>query len=770
MSSAFDFINNDEANEEGGEEGFSFADAEKNESKEMEFSFGQEENDQKNPQNEEKTEERKKGKQPVQKRSRVIGVIHPKKPERKPAKFAKKYLRSSTPSPSPEKIKGSVSTSQIPKMENKNKDVGSILTRTRSSDALFDLSGTPDNSPLKGNENTENTQELSQLVNQQQQNNENNEEIKQNNEKQQEENEESAFDFISEEKPQTNTDVQENVPIIKEVSQKQKIIREVPKFEKKFEREDFQKFAEEMHSISFNVQEILKDNQILETSIKESEKVVQEYSEKEEYEKADEISTKLNEMKTKIIQQTKEQSNYVQRALAISHQLPNIFQTHSREAQVKYEQLVKENEKLNQKLNLETTTKQKNEITVQKERDKNKFKISQLEKPIKDHENKINALQEIYDSNVHKVSLPFDNEISNLSDEKTQVNDRIEQLLKEVEQLRARDKQIDQSIAQNNIQKQHEISKFDNDKNRILNERQQLANEKQIFDKELRKIEAPYQKLIDDVNRRTKVIADLQERIKTTEEGITTNKKAAEEEEDTLRIMNSLLEDYTSYSSNREILATDLDNNREILSKSTSRMKELNIQMITFKSNLDISEEMLAGAKAKEDQLEAEKKKFVAAKNFRMAKQITEQLSDFKDLTDRADKTIAECALGISNGQEELEKLKVDSSNAENNIKELTDKLNTMDFEFFDQTLISLEALFKVSDFASSLLETFDQMINKLLELAPQPPQLTKEEIQAQIDALNAKIDEAVAIEDYDTCETLQEKVDVLTAKLEKFK
>ena len=38
----------------------------------------------------------------------------------------------------------------------------------------------------------------------------------------------------------------------------------------------------------------------MESSIQDTEKDLQEYTEKEDYEKADEISTKLNNMKTKI--------------------------------------------------------------------------------------------------------------------------------------------------------------------------------------------------------------------------------------------------------------------------------------------------------------------------------------------------------------------------------------------------------------------------------------------------------------------------------------
>ena len=762
MSSVFDFINNDTADENGGNEGFSFADAEKNDSQEIEFSFGEDENEQKTQKSEEKAEERKREKQPLQKKSRAIGTIPPKKVEKRTAKFAKKK-RSSTPIPSPEKTTGNQPTQQT----QQNTKTGSVLTRTRSSEILFNLSETPKNSPTKPEESAETGKtgeteaNLIESSTNENQETEKNEEIA----------EESAFDFISgektEQKEEEQKEVEENAgKPEKQLVQTQK--REIPKYEKKFERENYQKFADEMFSISYNVQQILNENKSMESSIQDTEKDLQEYTEKEDYEKADEISTKLNNMKTKIFQQTKEQANYIQKALTISKELPDMFTTHSKEAQQNYERFVNENEQLHNKLSFETTTKQKNEATIQKEREKNKLKISQLEMPIKTHENKINALQLTYDTNVKNVSQPFDDEIAKLTNEKTEVNNRIAQLLKEVEDLRARDKQIDQTIASQKKQKQQEINKFGNDKIKISNERAQLAKEKQKFDEEVRKIEAPYQRLIDDVNRRTKVISDLEEKIRTTEEAITTNKKAADEEEDTLRIIHSLLEDYSAYSTERQSLSADLDKYRDMLSKTTARMKELNSEMITYRSNLDTSEEMIAGAKAKEDQLEAEKKKFVSAKNFRMAKQITEQLNDFRDLAERADKTIADCALGISNGQEEMEKLKADSSNAEENIKELTDKLNKLDFEFFDETSISLEALFKVSDFASSILESFQQMIATLLSLSPHPPQLTKEEIQAQIDALNAKIEEAVAIEDYDTCETLQEKVDILTAKLEK--
>ena len=533
--------------------------------------------------------------------------------------------------------------------------------------------------------------------------------------------------------------------------------------------EDYGNFAHSINSIATAVKDMYAESESWKLEIESSEKQQQEALENEEFDKAEQLDQRITELKEKIIENETNFSYALQEVFENANQTPDHLESHADKAKTQLPDLQKTQETLEKRLAEEEEKQTADKTTIEIERRKNAQTIDDLQAPINQHTSAIEELQKQYDENVAKASEPFDEKITSLETEKKEVNNKIADLLKQVEVLRSQDKKLQLDITKEQKGKKAAIDAFQADSKKIAAEKRTLESEKRKVALEIKKIEAPFQSLLDDVEKREKQINTLTEQLATTRRLVTEAQSDIEQSDKAVELIKSLCETQEKYSQERAALAESLEANRKLVTESTARVERLGEELIVLNTHLASAKEILSSSEAKEEQLQAQKVAAVSSKNFKAAKVCADQIKELKEATEKAQKTVENSNTGIKNNEAESEDLKSKITTATAAIEEESGNLNKMDYDFFEQAIESLDNLFKTSPFGEKLLHGLKEMLATMLEHTEQPKQLTKEEIQAQIDEYNTKLEAAVAADDFDTAEQLQNKIDSLTEKLKKF-
>ena len=530
--------------------------------------------------------------------------------------------------------------------------------------------------------------------------------------------------------------------------------------------EEYGGFALSINNIALAVKDMYAETDKCKEDLAASEAQQAEASMKEEYDKAEQLALKMQELKDKIHENEQNFSYAIQEAFEKANEVPDFLKKHADVSEQQIPTLTTKQEQLENTLTSEKEQQEKDKASIEEERAKNKEAIDNLQAPIDLHTKTIEDMQAKYDQNVGDAAKPFDEKIAELETEKKEVNATINDLLKQIEQLRTKDKELQASIAKQQKERKAAVDAFQADLKAINSEKRQLDSEKRKVQADIRKIEAPFQSLLDIVEKRENKLQNLEKDLETTKQSLADAKSDVEQTEKANEIISQLCTNHLEYQDKRAEVATNLENHRQLVTDSNARLELLASQLITYRANLSSSEEFLMGSKAKEDELQARKTSAVSSKNFKAAKGFADQLKELKEHTEKAEKTIEDSKKGIESNENETTDLKSKIVEAQSSIEDESAQLTSLDYEFYQEGIETLNKLFEISHFSQKLLGGVKEMLETMLSHTEQPRPPTIEELQKQIDDLNAKIEEAVSNDDYETAEILQNKVVALTEKM----
>lgn len=739
--SAFDFANETPDNNNNGS---------------SQFTFGEEQPEEQHPT--QKAAPTKKA-APGKKGMRVIGIGKKKSTEtKKPNKFAKKGTEKSE---TKQKISVQLTPGQIPELgEIKNPtiiqappkeddtsafDFGSAEPTSNQNDEVsaFDFGqaeATPASNETSafdfGAASTENQAEAT-----------------------------SSFDFGGSAPAPAQPPVQtRSVPTPEPVAQQSQPAADVPPEIQEL-GETYGGFALSLNNIALAVQDMIKETASSKEEITNSEKAQADALSNEEYDKAEQLDNKISQLKEKIHENENNFALCVQEALDLTTEAPNHLMEHATSASSKLPELTSRASAVETELSEKNELQTRDNTTIDIERRKNASKIQELETPINMHAKAIDDMQAKYDSDVSKATESLDTQITALENERRDISTQVSDLLKQIDALRTREKSVQAEINKHTRSRKQIVDGFSADLKKINQEKQSLESEKRKMNAEIKKIEAPFQSLLDDVAKREKEINALNDELKTLKEQIENAQRDTDEAEKGAELITGLIQSYGKYNEERSSRFEQMNSDRNEIIESRQKVSLLSQQLIQLNTDLKTSEELVAGAKAKEEQLEAQKKAAVASKNFKAAKTCNDQLKDLKEVTERAETTITTSAAKIAQNQEESAHLTDKIHTLETALVDEKDGLSKIDYEFFEEAVGILEKLFEVSRFSGKLLKGLQSMLQSLLDNTEKPVELSKDELKSMIDELNAKIEEAVEKENFDDAETLQVKVNALMTK-----
>lgn len=520
------------------------------------------------------------------------------------------------------------------------------------------------------------------------------------------------------------------------------------------------------HQISVEKSQALLDK--TQTSLKDMEKKQSDALANEQFDEADRLNNQIGRAKTTVNKSQQAITTAMMDAMTLANEAPRHLLTHAEEAQTELPELRTRKSALDKRLATLLEDQTADKETIEIERKKNADTMEELQRPIDEHKETHEAMLQALDEQLKAKKLPFEQKIMELQAEKDSHNQTIEELLAKVEEHRKIIASLDKEMNEQHQEIKKADESFNPQRHEIAEDQKALDQEIAEYKKRVREIEAPFQSLVDTVEKRETEITGVSAAVDKVNTQIEDGEKDARECESAAQIINNLCKEHCTYSDQRGAVKARFDSAEKKVTDSEARRNQINTETIELRSQSQRASEFLIDAKAKLPQLEASKKAAVSSKNFRGAQQINKEISTINEQVEKNQNIVSETTQRLESLEEEGSMLSGQIAQAQVEAEESKIQLLQLDYNFFSTAVKDLKSLFEISPFGERLLSPLLKIFDFALSHTEVPKQLSKEELEEELKTLNAQLDEAIAVEDFDTADVLNGKISTLQAKLEK--
>ncbi|OHT05771.1 myosin heavy chain [Tritrichomonas foetus] len=531
--------------------------------------------------------------------------------------------------------------------------------------------------------------------------------------------------------------------------------------------EDCLKFVRQLAKYSKELEMAQSSYDRSNSSLQEMERQQSEALRNEQFDVADQLNGQISKMRAQMLMSQSSFNKTIADAMTLTNEAPQHFLAHAASAQTELPTLRVRKQALDKRLSNLKEDQQVDQQTIEIERKKNASLIESLKKPIQEHSEAHEQMEIDLKAQIANAKQPFIDTLDDLEKQKLSHEQRIEELKKEIMLHQNEINSIKSQIVSNQKQMKQAEDSFNGDKQNVINDKAALEKERDNLQTRIREIEAPFQNLVDTVEKRETEINGISTAIEKISQQIDDGEKDSKSCETAAGIINKLCQDHFMYSEKRTEAKNKFDMSIKSAKDSEARRNEINDEAIELRGRCQRASEFLNNAKLKVPQLEASKKAAVASKNFKGAQQINKELTSINEQIIENEKLVTQGTQQLEQLEAEASSLTSDIAKAQVEVEETKMNLLQLDYNFFSNANQVMENLVSLSPFGEKLLEPLVSMLIFALEHTEEPKQVSPEELKAELDELTQQQEQAVNNEDYDTAESLQEKINTLQAKLE---
>lgn len=525
-------------------------------------------------------------------------------------------------------------------------------------------------------------------------------------------------------------------------------------------------FVRQLEQYSKNLENAQNSYDKCTTNLKDMESQQADALQNEQFDIADQLNSKITNTRAQMLVSQTSFNKTIADAMALANQAPQHFIDHSEEAQTELPTLQVRKQALDRRL-LDLKNEQSvDQKTIEIERKKNETLIESLKKPVREHEEMHKEMETNLKDEIEASKKPFIEALDSLSKDQKSHEDSIADLQKQIELHKKEIAEIQKKISTNQRQMKAAVESFDNDKVTLENDRKQLENEHVELETKIKEIEAPFQSLVDTVDKREAEINGVSTAIEKITQQIDEGEKDSKGCVSAATIINKLCQEHYRYDEQRQKTKDRFDTAIQNSKNYEKRRDEINDETIELRGKAQRAAEFLNNAKLKVPQLEASKKAAVASKNFKGAQQINKELTSINDQISVNEKLVVEENQRLEKLEAEASSITSEIAKAQVEVEESKLALLQMDYNFFQMANESTQKLCELSPFGEKLLRPLVKMIKFALDHTEVPKQLNAEDLQDEIDKLTQEQEKAINDEDFDKAEALEGKLTALKAKL----
>jgi len=563
--------------------------------------------------------------------------------------------------------------------------------------------------------------------------------------------ESSAFDFGSTVNEESKYNELESGDITNNIEQKNSL------FEKMSELEQEIKYGYESHQ------------SVLDT-IAEFEQRQQESLASEKYDEADQQNEAISSLKNNLKGIENDIFAVLVSAFSLTSEAENDLQKEVTDSKIIFSNLSEKKTEL--EINKEHLIScQKNEEEQRSvEDEKKQSKLSELNEALISETEELNKAKSEYETYIMSVSEPYDKSINELSESKKEISSQIQKLLEEVARLKEKEDKLSNDITILEHDKKEAIKSFENEKDHVSLLESNLKNHQSIIEKQLAEFNKRFSMLEHSILQRSSQINEFENQINEISEQIDNVEQTVSSSEITHEILQEITRSFSEFHSHRGKIYDDISNITSSIDCIQSNNMKISNDILVLQTQSNEMEAIIIEAKNKLPQLEALKKSAVSARNFKSAKQLTDQMKDLKDISDAKEEQLHQLKAKIDQLQHEKDTNNGNADELKNKSQDLLNSIYEIDRDFLETMKVKVDELCSISPFMSKNISPLLSIIQVFLEHIPQVKIYTREELEQEIGELNTQINEAVEKEEFDLAEKLDKDVKKLEFKLSSLK
>ncbi|KAH0786836.1 UvrB/uvrC motif family protein [Histomonas meleagridis] len=408
----------------------------------------------------------------------------------------------------------------------------------------------------------------------------------------------------------------------------------------------------------------------------------------------------------------------------------------------------------------------KDEQNVKSYRMQNSASIDSIRKNVDTKQSQLNMRRKQLEMMENDSTEPLATRLAAIEEEKSDLEEKITSLLKQIEEHKQRIAALDKEYEEKCMEYEEMENKFSTEKTKLEAEERTISIERAQCESKIKQIEAPYQSLLDNVNRRTKKIEILKEQLNDYKKQMSDIQIDAVQSEPAAQIIENMCKNHVSVVEKRNLAKEKLERAKKTLEELENFTNPNTAELPLLRSKVATTNETLTMLKQKLNQLEASKKNAIQTKNFMQAKTLTQNIKETQEQINANEAIMKETNNKINTIVLENSEQAAQLDQAKEDIEDAKFTILDSNYSYFESTIAVLDGLFELSPYATKLLKPLQAIMLHAVLYLEQPPKLNKESIQQKIDALSKQLDMAIEKEDYEEAERLQKQIDELSAKL----
>ena len=486
----------------------------------------------------------------------------------------------------------------------------------------------------------------------------------------------------------------------------------------------------------------------------------------EKYELADQLNNSIVRAKNLI---NEHQNTFIQslsNAFSISNDAPRHLLSHAAASQNELPQLRVRKSALDKRLFTLVDEQETDKQTIEVERQKNEATIKELERPLNEHRASHEILEQELQQKIDEAKRPFVDQLNQYQAECDEHNKIIQDLQAQIRQHQKSIKELNSKMQDVKKQIRNTESQFNDEKVEVQNDQYNIKLETEKFNQKVKEIEAPYQSLLDAVDKRDIEITGITAAIDKIAKQIEDGEKDANECESAAKIINTLCHTHFTYSEKRDTFKQKYDDALKNVKENEVQRNKINEDVVVLRNKLQTATDQLMAAKASIPTLETSKKAAIASKNFRGAQQISKQIASMNEQIVSNESLVSQTTELIEKMEAQAMQLSSEISKAQADLEESKIMYLQLDFDFFTRSIDEMKTLFGISPFGEKLLSPLLEMLEIAKENTEVPKAMSREEVEQELQRLNASLESAIAQDDFDAAAQIQEQIDAMTAKM----
>ena len=487
----------------------------------------------------------------------------------------------------------------------------------------------------------------------------------------------------------------------------------------------------------------------------------------ERFDAAHQINSKLTKSKENLASEMRNARQIVDSALLAVADAPAYLIERTKASQEELPQLQMRHSTLDKRLLSLVKQQQDESNQIEIKEKETELAMREITKNLEERRDRHEEMVRNLRTRIEASQEPFREKIRKIGADIEGHKQRIQELKAEIEAHEETVARLEKDAAEEKEKQRKDLESYKQEEAEVAADANEIIVKEHAAALKRNELEAPYKELLDSVARREKEISAVRSVLERIEKEISDSEKDRNECDRVIGIIHGLSEQYKTFRANSEEQICEEERAVQNLADIGKRKTEIEVELAQLKGSIERAKDVVSLGNQKMPELENNKKNAVAVRNFKGAQLFSQQLKDIQSQIAEAEKNISEWLEKQFVLEAEFEQLDLQVGIEEKKLQSQKSDLTKCTADFYLSILKQLHTLFESAPFATKLLSALHDLVSCAFEHSEITKEMTSEEVEAKLVDLNEELERAVAHDDFDAAQLIQDKIDRLESQLQ---